>query len=555
MVSATGAAALDSFPLPAGYTVSNFGVTTDGDGNVWFGVAGPQHTSPAGTQDTPTLGRMKPAEATAGTSGGLTFFPTPDRPNAGCCSDQLRSVTYNKDDGKLYFVHSTGGYGVANPSALSPGTSTGIVTYGLPGYTDLGDVAPAKGGGMWFTEKGDSNVAPTYYGNRIARWDGGLFEGPNIAIQNGNTSLNGLRYPAQPSGIAVDPTGRPWFAEENPGNPGYRIGTYAGAGDHYDEYQVSPCENPANNPCSGSYTGTGLSDVAVAADGAIWFTNVDNRKFGRFDPGTHTMTQYLLSSVDPSLAAGNPRQIVAAPDGTLWMTVYKLFSASNALVRIVPGTASAPPTATFTKTGSDSAPLAVGASAADIWFTTTDNKLNRLAGVVGGSVTPPPSDGGGSGSGSPGGTAGGGTATPAATTPASNAPPVVLRPATVGQAKLDPPQTGNGAINTNQICVGPPEARCALVYLVNEHEYVVGFPSSLAAKKKHKPRTLATKAVTLRGGQSAKVTIKLNKLGQRILKKNGKVKVDFIATEKLANGKTRVVSRKTLTVRAAKRHH
>ena len=65
---------------------------------------------------------------------------------------------------------------------------------------------------------------------------------------------------------------------------------------------------------------------------------------------------------------------------------------------------------------------------------------------------------------------------------------------------------------------------------------------------------LATKSVVLRGGQKKKITIKLNKLGQRILKKQGKVKVDFIATEKLANGKTRVVSRKTLMVRAAKRH-
>ena len=104
-----------------------------------------------------------------------------------------------------------------------------------------------------------------------------------------------MRYDAKPSGIAVDAGGKPWFVEEDPGNPGYRIGTYSGTGTHYDEFSVAPCE--ATNPCSGSFSGTGLTDLAIGPDGGIWFTNVINHKFGRFDPDTHQMVQYTMASL------------------------------------------------------------------------------------------------------------------------------------------------------------------------------------------------------------------------------------------------------------------
>ena len=56
--------------------------------------------------------------------------------------------------------------------------------------------------------------------------------------------------------------------------------------------------------------------------------------------------------------------------------------------------------------------------------------------------------------------------------------------------------------------------------------------------------------MTLNGGQSAKVTVKLNKLGKRILKGKHKLKIVFTATQKLPNGKTKTVTRKTLTLRS-----
>jgi streptogramin lyase len=537
LVCAPGAAAgatPDYYPFPTGYKIANWGVTADAAGNVWFTAENP-HT---GSQPIPSLARLVPAESSPGTSNGISFFPLPDPTPVNCCANQVKSVTFNPKDGKLYYVRNDGGVGFASPAALVPGSTTGFSSITVPNYQEMFDVAPSPAGGVWLSEYGGLSNTPPFYGNRIAYFNGGpLAEGPNIAIQDGNTELNDLRYDAQPSGIAVTKDGRPWFVEEDPGNPGYRVATYSGSGDHYDEYQITPCE--AVSPCSGEYGGTGLTDVAIAPDGGIWFTNFLNKKFGRLDPDTHTMVQYTLTSIDPTLAGGQPRQITTAPDGTLWMATRQSSynGPGNALVRIVP---SATPTATVYKLDVDRPPLGINAdNAGNIWFgvsnATAPSLVGRLAGVVG--VTPGPTPE---------------TPTPpAATPPGITAPPIILKPATIGQAKVDPPQTGNGAVNTNQICVGPPEARCSLVYLIKEHEYVVGFPSSVNKKrKKHQPRVLGTKTVTLHGGQTAKVTVKLNKLGKRILKGKHKLKIDFSATQKLANGKTKTVTKKTLTLRS-----
>jgi streptogramin lyase len=524
----------DYYPFPAGYSVSNFGVATDGAGSIWFTAQSP----PRGSQPTPSLARLIPAQASPGTSNGIAFFPTPDPPNVNCCANQVRGVTFNPKDGKLYYVRDDGNVGSATPASMVPGQSTGISSTMLPGYQDLWDVAPSPAGGVWFTEHSASNVAPSFYGDRIAYYNGGApAEGPNVAIQNGNTSLNDLRYDAKPSGIAVAKDGRPWFVEEDPGNPGYRVATYGGTGDNYDEYPISPCES-AGSPCSGSFTGQGLTDVTIAPDGGIWFTNWLNKKFGRMDPDTHVMVQYTMASI--GLGAASPRQITTAPDGTLWMTAYQGFTnaTNNAIVRIVP---SATPKVDVYPTSTSAPPLGVGAdNAGNIWFGTAapgpTGMVGRLGGVVGVAPAPTPENP---------------VPVPVPPAPLPGTPPIILKPATIGQSKVDPPQTGNGAINTNQICVGPPEARCSLVYLIKEHEYVTGFPSSVNKKrKKHQPRVLGTKTVTLHGGQKAKVTVKLNKLGKRILKGKHKLKIDFSATQKLANGKTKTVTKKTLTLRS-----
>ncbi len=532
------------FPFPTGYLISNFGVAADGAGDIWFSAQGPAEGGP---QPKASLARLVPSQATPGTSNGITFYPTPDPLNPNCCATQVRSVAYSAKDNRVYFVRSDGVVGYAVPASVSPGTTTGFSFAHLAGSQDLWDVAAAPNGGAWFTEHSAYNLAP-FYGDRIAFYDGGsVQEGPSVAIQNGNTSINGSRYNAQPAGVAVDATNKPWFVEENAGFPGYRIATYPGAGDNYLEYLAQPCQ-PSPQSCSGELTGSGLRDLTIAKDGTIWFTNELKRTFGRFDPATLQITQFTLASVDPKLANGRPRTITTAPDGTVWMAVNESFFSTtqgNAIVKIVPAATPADdPTATVFKLAGTMPPLGVGAdNAGNIWFgvgnPSPPSMVGRLAGVVG---TGPPGPG-------PGPTP------PPAPAPGSPAP-VVLKPASVGIAKLTPPQVGNGAIDANQICVGPPQDKCALVYLIREREYVKGFPNtkgSAAAKKKKKakpkPRVLGTKTVTINGGQTKKVRVTLNSLGRRILKKNKKLVVVFTATQKLANGKTKTVTKKTLTFR------
>ncbi|MDP1007819.1 hypothetical protein, partial [Klebsiella pneumoniae] len=79
----------------------------------------------------------------------------------------------------------------------------------------------------------------------------------------------------------------------------------------YQEYLAAPCQ--PTEPCSGAYTGTGLSDVALAPDGGVWFPNELKKTFGRFDPVTLDIQQYAIASVDPTLASGTPRRLTTAP--------------------------------------------------------------------------------------------------------------------------------------------------------------------------------------------------------------------------------------------------
>lgn len=552
--SGAAAATPDYFPLPSGYSVSGFGVAGDGHGNIWFGAKGPGSESISdAASPSAQIGRLDTTQAVAGANSGFSFFPTPNPAGQNCCATFLRSVAWNAFEQKLYFVRSDGVYGSAAPAQMQPGQAMGITDARLetPPWIDIADVAAIPGAaGVWFSERSTSNVAygPSspnagqYPGARVARWNGTLSEGPNIATQFGNVALNSLRYDAKPDGVTVDASGIPWFAEADPGNAGYRIARYTPGTDHYDEWSL-PCG--PGSPCSGSYTGTGARDVAVDSHGAVWYTNEIQKSFGRFNPVSSQFEQYTIVSVDPTLAGGTPRQLAAAPDGTIWMTVYGGPSGSqaNAIVRIVPsGIDGTPPSVSVYKTGLDDPPLGIAADdGGNIWFgdgNATSSKLGQLAGVV--SVAPPTPPGGGPQPPAP-------PSPPGTTTP---------KPALVGTLKLTPVQTGNGAIDTNQICVGPPESRCTVIYRIREREYVPGFggASAWAAAKKQakKPRVLATKAVTLRGGQKAKVSVRLGKLGRRILTKKRRLSVVFTATQQLAGGKTKVVYKKTLTMTAKK---
>jgi streptogramin lyase len=432
---------------------------------------------------------------------------------------------------------------------VAPGSSNGIqarllstATMSGPYSPSLLDIAVAPGGLAWFTENSSYNVSP-YPGGRIASINAGLgvSESENIAMQGGATSLISARYDSKPAGITTAPDGTPWFVESDPGNPGYRIARAQGSG--YVEYPITPC---VGTPCSGSFTGTGPTDVAVTLDGSIWFTNQLRNEVGRLDVNAGTFTNYSLPAIDAGLANGQARAISAAQDGTLWVAEYggPSYANANAIIRIVPSQPA--PTATVYHLGSGHGyPIAVAPDTrGNVWFSlatiSPPGQVGRLAGVVG--AAPPA-----------GGSGGATTAPPGATT---------VTPASVGRARIGDPKGGGNSVTVDQICVGPPQDRCSLVYILLAHEYVTGFPGTHARaaavdkkKKKAKAVILGRKTVTLRGGQHKKVTITLNKGGRKLLKRSGRLSVYFTATQAQPDGKAKRVKQAKITQRKkAKRH-
>lgn len=544
LMAAPAVAQADPVPeyynVPSGFNAGT-GIATAPDGSVWFAA------NPVGSPN-PSIGRLIPSHGAPGTDAGMSIFQTP-KLSASCCANATRGVAFDGENNRVWFVQNDGIVGWGDPAQLVPNTANGMKATLLSTMTTSGlyspsllDVTIAKGGLAWFTENSSYNVSP-YPGGRIASINAalGVTESENLALQGGLTTLNPLRYDAKPAGITTDADGNPWFAESDPGNPGYRIAKGVGSG--YQEYLIQPCG--PGSPCSGSFTGTGPTDVAVAQDGSVWFTNQLKNEVGRLDPFNNTFTNYSLPGIDPGLAGGQARAITAAPDGTLWVAEYGGISTpnANAIIRIVPTPPSA--TATVYHLGKGKYPFAVAPdSLGNVWFSTgTDNpapgQVGRLGGVVGAPVPPP---------------SGGGTAV----TP----PPgkTILPPASVGTAKIGNPRTEGPDLKVDQICVGPPADPCVLIYILSAREYVNGFPNtrkssaSAAGKKKGKGKAKAKpkpviygkKTVTLHGGDKRTVTISLNKAGKKLLKKKGKVTLYFTATQKGADGKpaTRVKAKK-----------
>lgn len=503
---AARAATPEFFPLPESRGI-NAGMVADSNGNIWFGANAANFFS-----EPPELGRVTPGSVSAGTSNGIAYFHTPKAASESCCAYSIRDLAYDAENQRIWFTRSMGVYGFGIPKNMTPGSSSGIQVAITPGAPDLGGIAIAPGGTAWFAENGSSNVTP-FYGNRIASTDGSLVihELPDLWHQTG-VPEDSTRYDAKPAGVTIDEEGFPWFAEENPGNPGYRLAK-AAAG-LYQEYQVKPCE--PTGTCSGSFTGTGVLSVATGPEGDIWFTNVLKNGFGKFDPVTRTFTQYSLTSIDPALAEGQPRVIRAAPDGTLWLAEYGFISHpnANAVVRIVP---TDPPTATVYKLGAERAPISLAPDSNDnVWFGVTggsSSSIGRLAGVL-----DTESGGGGEEKGSEKGGGGGGT-TPSGgevTKPPQPAPgAVVVQSSGGGVARVnDPTLRGGNAIQSNQICVGPPQDKCSLVYLLDSHEYVNGLPGTQSRPRPTRRVVVGSKSVTLNGGESATVTNQAQRQGQ-----------------------------------------
>ena len=549
LAPAASAQTLQFFPYPDGTTYST-GIATAPDGTVWF--------ADEGGADAPNLIRLDPAQAQAGTSNGMQVFPTPNFTggNSSCCVKIIRSLSYDPTSGRVWFAHSGGVIGFAQASAVSPGTESGM--HVLKSF-DLGvfpgQIVAGNNGDAWVAENNaNSQSHPTFpeAGNRIARVvtngsDVSLEEAPNLAKQTG--TWDSSRFDAKVNGIALDGAGKPWFTEESGGNAGYRIGTFNSA---YTEWLVTPP--------SGSNAVVGPRDIVVANDGTKWFTNTTTKSLVKFDTssGTPTMTHYAPSTFAPELSGGTPGELAKASDGTLWLTVPNGVGQQAGIVRIDPANASA----TAYLLGTDKRPLDVTASTdGSVWFTTAPwgggtSFLGRLGNVITPVDDDDDDDGSNGGTNGGGGGGGGGGTTPAAT-PAGTPVVAVTRPlvpALRATAVQSDPRVRGTSAQVTQRCVGPPQARCSVIYLLETREYYTGFPGvtyragAKKAKRKLRRVTVGRASVSLAGGESRTVTISLNAKGKRLLKRFKRLPATLI-TKQTVTGAKPTTARKKLRFR------
>jgi len=238
--------------------------------------------------------------------------------------------------------------------------------YKLPTSTDPHQATTASDGNVWFTVQGAFNEETFQTPGQVARvtprgditeFDvcdscitNDIVEGPDgilyISDNDGHlrrittsgdllssVPVGGEVFGDPLGGVAADSTSI-WFAD--PFNS--RIGRYTISTGEFTFYPAA-----------------GVDDLAVAADGTVWFTG--SNEIGELDPA--------LGVVSTTPLSGEGRGIAIAPNGTVWAT--EIFA--DLIARLTPS-ASAPHQLAEFPTAENAAPL--GIAAADdnnVWFT------------------------------------------------------------------------------------------------------------------------------------------------------------------------------------------
>jgi|GEM_PF-1323863 len=231
--------------------------------------------------------------------GLILALPVPSRAMAGELTPGFKlgeSITASAlaqgPDGKLWFAgrHYLG-YGAGYAAVVGRATPSGEVTdYTIPNlatppgqsvdYSTANAIAAGPDGALWFTAETPSPVI-------------------------GRITLAGeiSQYPLPPAAstatsIALGPDGNLWFTEWKAS----RIGRITPAGE-IAEFGLPGSAQPV--------------DITAGPDGALWFTEEGSNQIGRITP-TAAISQYPLPT-----RTSRPNRLTLGPDGNLWFTEVK----------------------------------------------------------------------------------------------------------------------------------------------------------------------------------------------------------------------------------------
>ncbi len=186
---------------------------------------------------------------------------------------------------------------------FSPATSTFVFTFSIPTHNaaprDVGVVSKAGCQQVWFTEPGADRIGRLTYTSTTEY----SFREYWVSFSVSDS---------QPLNLVVDQESV-WFTEAG----GNRIGQLDPATGQINEFEI---------PTPNSYP----ADLAIAADGSIWFTEMAVDQIGHLvvnSPSSYTFTEYSTLS----LGGGRPYGIVAV--GT---SIYFAQTANDQVTRFTP---------------------------------------------------------------------------------------------------------------------------------------------------------------------------------------------------------------------------
>lgn len=312
-------------------------ITKGSDGNLWFTEGNPAFDEATFTE-TGKVGRIT-------LSGDVTEF--------ALCEFCSPNDIVQGPSNVLYLT--------TNNAGLSRITTDGVVQ---------ADLVPHNGRGSQIFSANGNGIAAN--GNDVWYAD---FNNSTI-YRYSVTSEEFTRYkvPTSPTDVAVNAAGIVWYTTTNNviGKLDPQSGTVVGN----DPATGQP--TAATGSVVGASTETPVparaTQIAIATDGKVWYTERFNHHIGRLDPSDNQVTRFPTLTPD-----AGPQDITAASDGSLWFTQANLGN----IAQITPdGTITEEGKAVKDDPNSgleNAFGIAIGPDEQSVWFTMqADNKIAAL---------------------------------------------------------------------------------------------------------------------------------------------------------------------------------